>query len=217
MVSLPSVSVLRALKRKPVVVKNAESFVGYGAPILGGPATGRTQRPGTRLFQSVDNDGAALADPEVLRMLAPLPGTARELSAMAMALKVPAKDVMIGAAATETAVRNNPDLSGARIIAFATHGILPREVSGIEEPGLVFTPPTAASASDDGLLAASEVARLTLNADWILLSACNTASSDGTPGADSLSSLARSFLYAGASALKGVAAGDARGANGQAR
>jgi CHAT domain-containing protein len=58
-----------------------------------------------------------------------------------------------------------------------------------------------ASAGDDGLLAASEVARLTLNADWVLLSACNTASSDGTPGADSLSSLARSFLYAGASAL----------------
>ena len=58
-----------------------------------------------------------------------------------------------------------------------------------------------ASAADDGLLAASEVARLTLAADWVLLSACNTASSDGTPGADSLSSLARSFLYAGASAL----------------
>ena len=45
------------------------------------------------------------------------------------------------------------------------------------------------------------MARLTLAADWVLLSACNTASSDGTPGADSLSSLARSFLYAGASAL----------------
>ena len=201
MVSLPSVSVLRALKRKPVVFKNAESFVGYGAPILGGPAAGRNQPLGARLFQSVDSDGATLADPEVLRKLAPLPGTARELSAMAIAMKAPAKDVLIGAAATETAVRSDPNLSSARIIAFATHGILPREVSGIEEPGLVFTPPTAASASDDGLLAASEVARLTLNADWVLLSACNTASSDGTPGADSLSSLARSFLYAGASAL----------------
>jgi CHAT domain-containing protein len=71
----------------------------------------------------------------------------------------------------------------------------------VEEPGLVFTPPKLASASDDGLLAASEVARMTLSADWVLLSACNTASSDGTPGADSLSSLARAFIYAGASAL----------------
>lgn len=201
MVSLPSVSVLRALKRKPVIHNTGESFVGYGAPILGGTPVGKSQPSGARLFQAVDSDGATIADPEVLRMLTPLPGTARELAAMAIALKAPPKDVMLGAAATETAVRGDPNLSRARVVAFATHGILPREVSGIEEPGLVFTPPTKASASDDGLLAASEVARLTLNADWVLLSACNTASSDGTPGADSLSSLARSFLYAGASAL----------------
>jgi len=201
MVALPSVSVLRALKRKPVEPQSGESFVGYGAPLLGGRPAGKDRPTATRLFQSADSDGATLADPDVLRQLAPLPGTARELSAMAAALKAPAKDILLGAAATETAVRGDANLAQARVVAFATHGILPREVSGIEEPGLVFTPPASASASDDGLLAASEVARLTLSADWVLLSACNTASSDGTPGADSLSSLARSFLYAGASAL----------------
>ena len=201
MIALPSVSVLRALKRKPVEAQDGESFIGYGAPLLGGRKAGQDSSAAGRLFQSADSDGATLADPEVLRQLAPLPGTARELSAMAAALKAPAKDILIGAAATETAVRGDPDLPHARVVAFATHGILPREVSGIEEPGLVFTPPPSASKGDDGLLAASEVARLTLSADWVLLSACNTASSDGTPGADSLSSLARSFLYAGASAL----------------
>jgi CHAT domain-containing protein/tetratricopeptide (TPR) repeat protein len=201
MVALPSVSVLRALKRKPVDARGAAVFVGYGAPVLAGAGAGGSSAKGTRLFQSVDADGATIADPEVLRMLDPLPGTARELAAMASALKAPAKDVLLGAAATETAVRGDPNLARARIVAFATHGILPREVSGIEEPGLVFTPPATASASDDGLLAASEVSRLTMSADWVLLSACNTASSDGTPGADSLSSLARSFLYAGAAAL----------------
>lgn len=198
MIALPSVSVLRALKRKPVVAGASEPFVGYGAPVLGGA---KNKPQGARLFQSVDSDGAALADPDVLRALAPLPGTARELAAMATALKAPAKDVLLGPAATESAVRGDPDLPRARIVAFATHGILPREVSGVEEPGLVFTPPATASAADDGLLAASEVSRLSLSADWVLLSACNTASSDGTPGSDSLSSLARSFLYAGASAL----------------
>ena len=40
-----------------------------------------------------------------------------------------------------------------------------------------------------------------LSADWVILSACNTASADGTPGADSLSSLGRAFLYAGAGSL----------------
>lgn len=201
MVALPSVSVLRALRRKPVETPGGESFVGYGAPVLDGRPAGKDKPAGARLFQSADSDGTTLADPDVLRQLAPLPGTARELSAMAAALKAPEKDILLGAAATETAVRGDANLPHARVVAFATHGILPREVSGIEEPGLVFTPPVSASASDDGLLAASEVARLTLSADWVLLSACNTASSDGTPGADSLSSLARSFLYAGASAL----------------
>ncbi len=120
---------------------------------------------------------------------------------MAAALRVPATALLTGASATEAAVKGAPGMARARIIAFATHGVLPRELSGVEEPGLVFTPPAKASADDDGLLAASEVARLSLAADWVLLSACNTASSDGTPGADSLGSLARSFLYAGASAL----------------
>lgn len=198
MVALPSVSVLRAVKRKPVEARAGEPFVGYGAPLLG---ASRAKAAGSRVFQSADSDGATLADPDVLRQLAPLPGTARELSAMAAVFKAPASDIRTGAAATETAVRSDASLAQARVVAFATHGILPREVSGIEEPGLVFTPPALASASDDGLLAASEVSRLTLSADWVLLSACNTASSDGTPGADSLSSLARSFLYAGASAL----------------
>lgn len=200
LVSLPSVSVLRALKRKPLAATGPSvAFIGYGAPLLGAARAPTTNR--ARLFQSVDASGATLADPEVLRALAPLPGTARELAAMADMLNAPSGDVMLGAAATETAVRADPQIGRAQVVAFATHGILPRELSGVEEPGLVFTPPQIASAGDDGLLAASEVSRLSLSADWVLLSACNTASSDGTPGADSLSSLARSFLYAGASAL----------------
>ncbi|MFM9851901.1 MAG: tetratricopeptide repeat protein [Sphingomonadaceae bacterium] len=200
LVSLPSVSVLRALRRKAVAVAGQDvAFVGYGAPLLGVPRPKASKD--ARLFQSVDADGTALADPDVLRSLASLPGTARELTAMAAELNAPSRDVMLGAAATERAVRADANLSHARVVAFATHGILPLEVTGVEEPGLVFTPPATPSAADDGLLAASEVSRLSLVADWVLLSACNTAASDGTPGADSLSSLARAFLYSGAAAL----------------
>ena len=64
--------------------------------------------------------------------------------------------------------------------------------------GLVLTPPALASELDDGLLTASEAATLELDADLLVLSACNTATTDGTPGAESLSSLSRAFLYAGA-------------------
>jgi CHAT domain-containing protein len=75
------------------------------------------------------------------------------------------------------------------------------ELSGPAEPGLVLTPPITASTLDDGYLSASEVSQLKLNADWVLLSACNTASPDGTPGAEGLSGLAKAFFYAGGHSL----------------
>jgi CHAT domain-containing protein len=53
---------------------------------------------------------------------------------------------------------------------------------------------------DDGLLMASEISELKLNADWVLLSACNTASGQKL-GAEGLSGLARAFIYAGARSL----------------
>ena len=54
--------------------------------------------------------------------------------------------------------------------------------------------------TDDGLLTASEVAALRLDADWVILSACNTAAAAETDG-QALSGLARAFFYAGARAL----------------
>ncbi len=51
------------------------------------------------------------------------------------------------------------------------------------------------------MLTASEIATLDLDADWVILSACNTAAADGTPGAEGLSGMAKAFFYAGARAL----------------
>ena len=65
----------------------------------------------------------------------------------------------------------------------------------------VLTPPETGNAFDDGLLTASEVAQLKFDADWVILSACNTAAADGTPGAEGLSGLAKAFFYAGSRAL----------------
>ena len=75
------------------------------------------------------------------------------------------------------------------------------EIEGAAEPALVLTPPETASPEDDGLLSASEIARLDLDADWVILSACNTAAPDGKPGAGALSGLARAFFYAGSRAM----------------
>ena len=104
---------------------------------------------------------------------------------------------MTGAQATETNLRK-ARLDNAQIIALATCGLMAGEVAGAAEPGLVFTPPATPSEADEGLLTASEVAALKLNADWVILSACNTAAGDGSQGAPGLSGLARVFFYAGA-------------------
>ena len=66
-------------------------------------------------------------------------------------------------------------------MAFATHGLVAGELGGVSEPVLVLPPPAEGTESDDGLLTASEVAQLKLNADWVILSACNTVATDGTP------------------------------------
>jgi CHAT domain-containing protein len=91
-----------------------------------------------------------------------------------------------------------------RIVYFATHGLLAGEVAEYAklnaEPALVLSLPDKPTEFDDGLLKASEVAQLKLNADWVVLSACNTAAEE-RPGAEALSGLARAFFYAGSRSL----------------
>jgi CHAT domain-containing protein len=110
---------------------------------------------------------------------------------------------------TETAVKTMP-VDRYRVVHFATHGLLAGETAKLAkeraEPALVFSPPDTATEEDDGLLTASEVAGLKLDADWVVMSACNTAAGggkekSGEPGAEALSGLAKAFFYAGARAL----------------
>ena len=133
----------------------------------------------------------------------PLPETADELCAVARDLGVGEDDVRLGARATETEIKRLSDvgeLAKYHIIHFATHGALAGQVGGDFEPGLLLTPPNEPTATDDGYLSASEVASLKLDADWVILSACNTAAGDAGSG-EALSGLARAFFYAGARAL----------------
>ena len=73
-------------------------------------------------------------------------------------------------------------------------------MNGSVEPGLILTPPETATPADDGYLSASEIAELRLGADWVILSACNTAAG-GAGNSQALSGLARAFFYSGAKAL----------------
>jgi CHAT domain-containing protein len=198
---LPSVASLSALRKLPRDSTASRPFFGVGDPILRGPNADERQRGGPQRTGASPvgfyRDG--LADISTVRELAPLPDTAEELRTIAKLLGASPDAINLGKDASETRVKSAA-LSEYRIIAFATHALVAGDLSGLAEPALVLTPPEIATEADDGLLTASEVATLKLDADWVVLSACNTAAGN-SGGAEALSGLARAFFYAGARAL----------------
>ena len=196
--TLPSVSSLRAFNVVRDAQGRGETLRGFGDPVLTGE--GFILAPAD--IHRGDTGRQTLANPEMLRKgLAPLPHTRSELLAIARSVGAQPSSLRLGDDATEAAIKSDPTLASARIVVLATHGLIPTSINRLDEPGLVFTPPSKASSLDDGYLSASEAAALKLSADWLILSACNTAAPDGKPEAESLSGLARAFLYAGAKAL----------------
>lgn len=193
--NLPAATSLRALRRFARESKADEAFVGFGDPLLKGTPEEARGVSTARLFAR-----GALADTREVGRMARLPETADELQAIARTLKAPAHAVLLREAATERQVKSM-DLRRYRVLAFSTHGLLSGDFKGLAEPALVLTPPATASEIDDGLLTASEVAALKLDADWVILSACNTAAADGKPGAEGFSGLAKAFFYAGSRTL----------------
>jgi CHAT domain-containing protein len=200
---LPSVYSLKVLRGENAKVAAAKPLIGFGDPVF---SRGGTE-VGTRIASNRGYAGfyrAGTADLEVLaRALPPLPETADELRAVAKSLGASEADLRLESAATVTTVKQTK-LDQYRIVYFATHALVSGETEqaakGLAEPALVLSLPAKPTAFDDGLLTSSEVAQLKLNADWVVLSACNTAAAD-KPGAEALSGLARAFFYAGARAL----------------
>jgi len=92
------------------------------------------------------------------------------------------------------------NLANRRVVMFATHGLVPGELDGLSQPALALSAPKVAGSAGDGLLTQEEILSLKLNADWVVLSACNTAAGEGA-GSEAVSGLGRAFFYAGARAL----------------
>lgn len=198
---LPSVQSLASLRRFASAGAAVQPFLGIGDPILVGPGASDQSRGAKRRAPAVASlyRNSGLADTRAVRELVPLPETADELLAIGKVLGAPRDAILLREKATETRVKAT-QLRDYRVIQFATHGLIAGDLSGLTEPALVLTPPDAPSEADDGLLTASEIASLKLDADWVVLSACNTAAGDSV-GADALSGLARAFFFAGARAL----------------
>jgi CHAT domain-containing protein/Tfp pilus assembly protein PilF len=204
---LPSVASLKVLRGKTASGSGtAKPLIGFADPVFDRSSLQQNVRIAAHITatRGVRGSPGALADVAQLAALLPaLHDTAGELRRVASSVKAADTDVILGAAATETRVKQSR-LDQYRIVYFATHGLLAGEVAQYAklkaEPALVLSLPQKPTDLDDGLLTASEVAQLNLNADWVVLSACNTASG-GSPGAEALSGLARAFFYAGGRSL----------------
>jgi CHAT domain-containing protein len=215
--TVPSAAALRSLRQLPPGKPNRSEFVAFGDPYFSkseqaeaeagnkaaevkvADATGANVTRGLPLKRrsSPKLEGVNSAD---LAMLPRLPDTADELKSIALVLQAdPSKVLNLGTAADENVVKKM-DLSGFKIIAFATHGLVAGDLDGLTQPALALSSPTVTGGTGDGLLTMEEILQLKLDADWVVLSACNTGAGAGA-GAEAASGLGRAFFYAGTRAL----------------
>ncbi|MCC6611044.1 MAG: CHAT domain-containing protein [Burkholderiales bacterium] len=199
---MPSAGSLVSLRRATPPAATRRSFVGFGDPVFAKtanveprPVADVALRLAVRSAPKLDKvDSAGLA------LLPPLPDTSQEVLELARMLGADlTRDVYLREAASEKTLFGL-DLTEPRIIAFATHGLVPGDLNGLTQPALALSSPEVAGGDGDGLLTMEEVLGLKLNADWVVLSACNTAAGAGA-GAEAVSGLGRAFFYAGARAL----------------
>jgi CHAT domain-containing protein len=182
-------------------------FIGFGASVAPSPDN-------PRAFASVvayaGTGGADIdlcgATRKALLQLKPLKEASRELQTVESA--VGGGGVLVtGADFNDGAIARRSDLDQYRVVYFATHGLLPEPGACLPEPALLTS---VGDGMSDGLLDVGKIIGLKLNADLVVLSACDTGSSTlageqdagGLGGAgESLGGLTRAFIYAGARSL----------------
>jgi CHAT domain-containing protein len=152
-----------------------------------------------QLIRSFPVDRCA-ADARLAAGLVRLPGTRIEVEEAERLTGARPQDIRLGAAFTAGALRA-ADLGQRRIIHLATHALLPGELSCLPEPSIVVSAMPGAAEADSAFVKASDLLGLKLDADLVILSACNTGGPGGAGGGEALSGLARAFFYAGARGL----------------
>ena len=187
---VPSAGNFLALRRVATTSKATNPWFGFGdfRPV--------TLAQAQKSFPAVCGDSA-----ELLARLPPLPSARQELEIARKLTGATAGDELLGPAFTASAVEKQ-DLSSVRVLHFATHAILPSDLKCEAEPALVTSAPAGAPDASGALLKASDLAQIKLDADVVILSACNSGGPEGKlGGGESLSTLARSFFYGGARSL----------------
>ena len=213
---IPSATSLVSLRALPPGRSDRVAFAGFGDPIFSPSqieAPPEQDRPlasrgvggralsvrSSRTSELGPLGSDAIASVELSR-LCRLPDTAEEIESIAQSLGAdPDTDIFLGKTASETRVKTE-DLSRKKILAFATHALLAGDLDGLTQPALAFSSPEVTEMDEDGLLTLGEILNLKLDADMVVLSACDTGAGDGQ-GGEALGGLGRAFFYAGARSL----------------
>lgn len=214
---IPSVTALVTLRSIPPGSPDRKAFAGFGDPffnpqqlaraeketdtkkVLLASRGGRLHVRGIRVTEKGSLDNVKISSVNI-GMLGRLPDTKEEIESIADAMGAdPVSDVFVGRQATERKVKTM-NLADRRVIVFATHALVPGDLDGLHQPAIALSAPSVTGEDDDGLLTMEEVLKLKLNADWVVLSACNTGAAEGA-GAEALSGLGQAFFYAGTRAM----------------
>ena len=205
---VPGASAWIALKQLSQVKPATQAFMGWGDPLFD-----RTQVAQAGATRNISLTRAATANPgdeldsNALKyaQIPALPETRAEVESIATLLKADkSKDTLFGQAANRESVlqmSQSGQLAQRRVIIFATHGLIPGDLPNLRQPALALAGNAAADTDPLApLLTLEDVLSLKLNADWVVLSACNTAAAEGR-AEEALSGLARGFFYAGSRSL----------------
>jgi CHAT domain-containing protein len=191
--------------------KATRSFLGFADPST--PARSNPQAYSSVVKRSVSIVSTGRAVSSIcentrlaLLQMPALPDTADEVRNVGASIGgVSADQVIVGTAFTDDGLRARTDLSDYKVLYFATHGLLPQPSACLPEPALM----TSVGLGDsDGLLDTSEILDLKLDADLVVLSACDTGGSGGDAtttgmqgGGEALGGLTRAVIYAGGRSL----------------
>ena len=178
---------------------NYLDFVGIGNP------NGLKERESvfTKLFQSFNFNDLFInytdlkrgVNQNAIKEMPALPGTEKELKTIAGEFSNNNNKLLLRDEANEKNVKNL-DLTNTKYVVFSSHAIVAGEMRGIDQPGIILTPPDNVTDNNDGLLTANEISSLEMNAELVVLSACNTGSGN-TNSMEGLTGLAKSFFIAG--------------------
>jgi CHAT domain-containing protein len=208
---VPSASGWLALKKLGQQPSSSEPLIAWGDPAFDPKAQQLAVAQNSQIVRSavqlraVDSAQRTVMDASsyvLYSKLPTLPETRDEVLELAKILSAdPSTDVILGKNATrESVLRSNSSgaLGKKQVIVFATHGLLAGDLPNLNQPALAMA--TSSDAKESPLLTLEDVLSLKLNADWVVLSACNTAGADGK-AEEALSGLARGFFFAGSRSL----------------